>query len=580
MRLLRCLLSLSNKPLGCRSVVVAYHHHDHQYHPYFTRNNRFASDYFNTGLLKTENNSRNYSSVREKTVDVLSLCRIRYLDKSGEKDVMEGRRKIVKFSVEAYRSEEPSVLNEKIRTDKLLSQLLPISREYAQFLLSNGHVKINSKKSNEDTKFVKFKDLMAEKSLIFEIYLENRPIATPVVQSEEENFPTVPIHVLYEDNDVIVVNKPFGYAVHASKSHPESATMINAIRRYCTEKYQEDQKTKKKPVKPTLPLAVNLAHRLETQMSGVLICGKNSYSNQKLSAQFEQNSDMSKQYLAVCAVSDVKALKKKLNPYLDMMEEFNDDNDEEDEAYLASLSEEELLQRYGVKKVSFADLKKERMEELFNLEDVVEYEEDEDIDLVGENVEENEHLERSGWIDLSKDHDDFLEKMEKAAKNKTITMQGDVKLVKHPTLNKVVAEKASRHDELMKNVKILKDVTTVCKVLELNEENSVALVSITIPSGSVQQVRSHLATHGIPMLGDLLYFDQVDNRVPYAISRAHNANHILFHLHKITFQHPITGKKIVVRAPLLSSMKEFISKNFSEAMVRKYVNLETKEQEE
>ncbi|KAG2378045.1 hypothetical protein C9374_008667 [Naegleria lovaniensis] len=557
--------------LGRKRVLLDPSHH----HPCFTRNNTIfcTNPCLNTWLMKTENNAKSYSSKREKPVDVLSLCKIRYFDKSGENDVIEGKRKIVKFAVEAH-VEDSLILNEKIRIDKLLSQLLPISREYAQFLLSNGHVKINNKKSNEDTKFVKFNDVMSDTALIFEIYLENRPINTHIITSEQEKFPSIPIHVLYEDEDVIVVNKPFGYTVHASKSHPEETTMINAIRYYCTKKYEEDKKSKKKSTKSSLPLVVNLAHRLETQMSGILICGKNSYSNQKLSEQFEQNSDMGKQYLAVCAITDVKALKKKLNPYA-FMEEFLED--EEDDAYLATLSEEELLQRYGIKKVTASELKQEGLPDILNLQDFVEYEEDDDMDLVGK-LEEHENLDTSGWIDLSKDHDDFVEKMEKAAKNKTITMEGAVKLVKHASTNKMVAQKANRHDELMKNVKVLKDIKTVCNVLELNEEKSVALVSITIPSGSVQQVRSHLATYGIPMLGDLLYFDQVDNRIPYAISRSHNVNHILFHLYKISFHHPNSGKKIVVRAPLLSPMKDFISKNFSESTIHKYANPETKEE--
>ncbi|EFC46610.1 predicted protein [Naegleria gruberi] len=529
----------------------------------------------------------NYSSSlrrKKKGVDVFSILKTKYLECS-EKDVIEGRKKSVKFSVlntEDVEEDSP-ILSEKIRVDKLLSQTVPISREYAQFLLSNGYVKANNKKLNEDNKFIKFTDIL--KGLQIEIYLENRPFSanlTPMKHVEMYDGPIAPIHVLYEDKDVIVVNKPVGYAVHSSKSKPESETMIYAIRNYVLSKEKEKEKSKKKSKQTTntLPLNINLAHRMESQMSGVLICGKNSHSIQKLSEQFLPNTNLQKQYITVCAVPNINSLKKKLNPFYHLKEEFDEDEETTDDEEGSNLSEKDILSSFGVSKKPdrFADLNLGEAEELF-VDDYGDMEEDgdEELDLLEGMGEEHETLDLSGgWKDMRKEHEMLKEKYEKATKNTTLTLEGDLKFVMHPEYNVQVLQRAGTHE--LPSTKVLRNIKTVVNVLELNEDNRIALATVSIPSGSVQQVRSHLATNGIPMLGDFPYFDQVDNRIPIGLSKNLNVNKIFFHLYKIVFQHPTSGKNVIVKAPLMSPMKEFVEKQFSESVVDKYINLNSDEE--
>jgi len=418
-----------------------------------------------------------------------------------------------------------------------------------------------------------------QKEIVFELFLENRPITSNFTPTKEEQGQLAPVNVLYEDNDVIIVNKPYGYAVHSSKSYPENETMIYAIRNHVLlqEKEKEKQKKdKKKSSKKTvteerLPLVINLAHRLETQMSGILVSGKNSYSIQQLSEQFNsQTNAMKKQFCAVVAIPNINALKRKLNPWFDMREEFEreDDESDDDAADLEAL-QNQTRSRIDISKIS--ELEVGEPEKLY-LSDLLEEDDDEDMDLVS-SEEEDETLEyHGGWIDLKRAHELMKEKFEKASKNTTLVIEGDVKTSRHPSNQAKISERAKSIDEHF-NAKITKNAKTVVNFVELNEEKRIGFVTITIPSGNVQQIRSHLATSGIPILGDSLYYDQVDSRIPFAISKTFKVEDIMFHFYKMSFQHPTDGRNIIIKAPLLSPMKDFVSKHFSEDIVNKYVNM-------
>lgn len=84
----------------------------------------------------------------------------------------------------------------------------------------------------------------------------------------------IPIDVLYEDGDILVVNKPPGIVVHPTKGYP-SGTLANGIVHYWRSKGEQ---TRFRPV-----------HRLDQDTSGVLLIAKHAFAHQQLSEQLQSN---------------------------------------------------------------------------------------------------------------------------------------------------------------------------------------------------------------------------------------------------------------------------------------------------
>ena len=97
----------------------------------------------------------------------------------------------------------------------------------------------------------------------------------------------IPIEILYEDNDIIVVNKPKGLVVHPANGNPDG-TLVNAIMAIC---------------KGTLSgiggeLRPGIVHRLDKDTSGVLIVAKNDIAHVKMSEQIKKH-EVEKTYIAL-----------------------------------------------------------------------------------------------------------------------------------------------------------------------------------------------------------------------------------------------------------------------------------------
>ncbi len=92
------------------------------------------------------------------------------------------------------------------------------------------------------------------------------------------------INIVYEDIDVLVVNKEAGVLVHPTKNH-ESGTLLNKLIHYA--------RTKGEEYKP------HLVNRLDRDTSGLLIVAKNPYAHYDLMKQMAENS-LEKRYLALC----------------------------------------------------------------------------------------------------------------------------------------------------------------------------------------------------------------------------------------------------------------------------------------
>ena len=97
----------------------------------------------------------------------------------------------------------------------------------------------------------------------------------------------IPLDVVYEDADVIVVNKPRGMVVHPAPGHPDG-TLVNALLWHCGDSLS-GVGGEKRP---------GIVHRIDKDTSGLLIAAKNDFAHQALSAQLADRS-LSRVYEAV-----------------------------------------------------------------------------------------------------------------------------------------------------------------------------------------------------------------------------------------------------------------------------------------
>lgn len=146
------------------------------------------------------------------------------------------------------------------------------SRTYFQGLIEDGNVKVNGK-----IKKSKYK-LNVNDSIEVEI-------PDPVeLEVKPQN---IPINIIYEDNDVIVVNKPQEMVVHPAPGNYEG-TMVNALLYHCT-----DLSGINGVIRP------GIVHRIDKDTSGILVVAKNDNSHNKLAVQFKDHSMMRTYYALV-----------------------------------------------------------------------------------------------------------------------------------------------------------------------------------------------------------------------------------------------------------------------------------------
>ena len=114
-----------------------------------------------------------------------------------------------------------------------------------------------------------------------------------VIEVPDEAAPTkaaaqdIPLDVVYEDADVIVVNKPRGLVVHPAPGHPDG-TLVNALLHHCGDSLSGVGGE----------LRPGIVHRLDRDTSGLLIAAKNDFAHLSLSAQLSDRS-LSRIYEAV-----------------------------------------------------------------------------------------------------------------------------------------------------------------------------------------------------------------------------------------------------------------------------------------
>ena len=98
----------------------------------------------------------------------------------------------------------------------------------------------------------------------------------------------IPLDVVYEDSDVIVVNKPVGMVVHPAPGHPDG-TLVNALLYHCGNTLSGINGE----------LRPGIVHRIDRDTSGLIIAAKNDFAHQALAEQLQDHS-LYREYEAVC----------------------------------------------------------------------------------------------------------------------------------------------------------------------------------------------------------------------------------------------------------------------------------------
>jgi 23S rRNA pseudouridine1911/1915/1917 synthase len=164
---------------------------------------------------------------------------------------------------------EPSERNERL--DKFVAARIPaMSRGWSQRLIESGNVLVDGRVRSQT-----FKVTPGE---IIEVTL-------PPVEVDELQPENIPLTVLYEDGDIIVINKPAGMVVHPAPGH-RSGTLVNALLHYA----------------PDVAMAgtqrPGIVHRLDRDTSGLIVVARTDAGRLILLEQWAQRS-VTKEYIAI-----------------------------------------------------------------------------------------------------------------------------------------------------------------------------------------------------------------------------------------------------------------------------------------
>ncbi|WP_029911292.1 RluA family pseudouridine synthase [Pelobacter seleniigenes] len=111
-------------------------------------------------------------------------------------------------------------------------------------------------------------------------------VILPEPEPSEARAEDIPLHILYEDHDLIVIDKPAGMVVHPAAGH-SGGTLVNALLHHC-----QDLAGIGGELRP------GIVHRLDKDTSGVMVATKNDRSHLHLAAQFKKHS-INRRYLAL-----------------------------------------------------------------------------------------------------------------------------------------------------------------------------------------------------------------------------------------------------------------------------------------
>jgi 23S rRNA pseudouridine1911/1915/1917 synthase len=162
--------------------------------------------------------------------------------------------------------------SEGVRLDRFLVSMLPeLSRSQIQRLIKDGHVRVAGReaKANQPVKIGQGID-----------------VDTPALVDPKPQPEALPLPILYQDHDIIVVDKPAGMVVHPAAGHA-SGTLVNALLHHVDD--LSGIGGEKRP---------GIVHRLDRGTSGLMVVAKHDAAHEELSRQFAAR-EVEKEYFAL-----------------------------------------------------------------------------------------------------------------------------------------------------------------------------------------------------------------------------------------------------------------------------------------
>ena len=159
----------------------------------------------------------------------------------------------------------PDIVEKGKRIDAFLSEQIPeLTRSAIQLLIQNGQIRVNDTIPKKNYRITGTEQIIVE---------QEEPHGVEIIP---EN---IPIDIIYEDDDIIVVNKARGMVVHPAAGN-WSGTLVNALMYHCGERLSGINGE----IRP------GIVHRIDKDTSGLLVIAKNDIAHQSLAAQIAEHS--------------------------------------------------------------------------------------------------------------------------------------------------------------------------------------------------------------------------------------------------------------------------------------------------
>ena len=155
------------------------------------------------------------------------------------------------------------------RLDVYIKENSSFSRTYIDLLIKEGYVKVNG--------------ILITKSSYKTKLSDNIDITEKEVTKLDLNPEDIPLNIIYEDDDILIIDKERGMVVHPSNGHSNN-TLVNAILYHCNDNLSSINGV----IRP------GIVHRIDKDTSGILCICKNDFSHKNIAAQFAEHSNIRK----------------------------------------------------------------------------------------------------------------------------------------------------------------------------------------------------------------------------------------------------------------------------------------------
>ena len=156
-----------------------------------------------------------------------------------------------------------------IRIDVYIKDNSKYSRSYIEKMIDGGLVKVDGNVIDKSSYKTRINDI-----------IEFEPLPQRTITAVPEN---IPLDILYEDNDILIINKARGMVVHPSNGH-ENGTLVNAVMYHC----KDNLSTINGVIRP------GIVHRIDKDTSGILCICKNDIAHTNISEQFAKHTNVRK----------------------------------------------------------------------------------------------------------------------------------------------------------------------------------------------------------------------------------------------------------------------------------------------